>query len=118
MKCWIFVHAPIELGIERWLSDYSRVFDAWQDGGVTGIVVGRLGFKAPDGSFTRLYTADPKVYKSFGVAPPPEGSRQPERERKLQEILDNAASRGWHIMVFDVPGGEEVFLRKRIPTVR
>ena len=105
MKCWIFVHAPIQLWIERWLSDYKRVFDAWEDGGVTGIVVGRLGFTEADGTPTRLYGADPKVYESFGVTPPPPEPRNSEKEKKLQEILDNAAARGWHIMVFSVPGG-------------
>ena len=34
------MHNPLE----RWLDDYPRIFDAWEEGGVGGIVVGRLWF--------------------------------------------------------------------------
>src|SRR5438477_117456 len=35
---WIFLHDPLE----RFFSNYQRTFDAWAEGGVRGIVVGRL----------------------------------------------------------------------------
>ncbi len=105
MDCWIFVHAPVENWIERWIDNYKRVFDAWEDGGVRGIVVGRLQFRQPDGAYIRAFRPAPKVYDSFGVTPPADEPRKPEQEKKLHEILDDAASRGWKIMSFSVPGG-------------
>ena len=30
MEAWIFVHNPLE----RWIEDYKRIFDAWEDGGI------------------------------------------------------------------------------------
>jgi hypothetical protein len=105
MESWIFLHVPIERWVERWIDHYEQIFDAWEDGGVRGLAVGRLHFLQEDGTHIRAFAPDPKVYESFGVTPPPEGPREPEKEKKLQEILDNAAARGWPILIFDVPGG-------------
>lgn len=105
MESWIFLHFPIELWVRRWIDNYEQIFDAWEDGGVRGLAVGRLRFLQPDGSFIRAFAPDPKVYEAFGVTPPPEEHREPEKEKILQKILDNAAARGWSIMIFDVPGG-------------
>ena len=105
MESWIFLHFPIELWVRRWIDNYEQIFDAWEDGGVRGLAVGRLRFLQPDGSFIRAFAPDPKVYEAFDVTPPPEEPREPEKEKILQKILDNAAARGWSIMIFDVPGG-------------
>ena len=70
-----------------------------------GRVAGRLRLLQPDGSFARAVTPDPKVYDRFGVSPPADEPIDAEKEKKLHEILDNAADRGWHIMAFDAPGG-------------
>ena len=105
MEAWIFVHTPIEYWIERWISNYKTIFDAWEDGGVRGIVVGRMSFLREDGMHIRAFAPDPKVYESFDLSPPPEEPRDPAKERVLHEILDNAASRGWQILTFSVPGG-------------
>ena len=105
MESWIFLHFPIERWVERWIDNYEQIFDAWQDGGVRGLAVGRMRFLQEDGSYIRTFAPDPKVYESFGVTPPPEEPREVEKEKKLEEILDNAAARGWPIMIFDVPGG-------------
>ena len=105
MESWIFLHFPIELWVRRWIDNYEQIFDAWEDGGVRGLAVGRLRFLQPDGSFIRAFAPDPKVYEAFDVTPPPEEHREPEKEKNLQKILDNAAARGWSIMIFDVPGG-------------
>ena len=51
MTPWIFVHDPLE----HWLGDYRRTFDAWHDGGVRGIVVGRLWFRQADGNGISLW---------------------------------------------------------------
>ena len=37
---WMYIHNPIE----HWMADYQRTFDAWDEGGVRGIVVGPLRF--------------------------------------------------------------------------
>ncbi len=105
MESWIFLHFPIELWVHRWIDNYEQIFDAWEDGGVRGLAVGRLRFLQPDGSFIRAFAPDPKVYEAFDVTPPLEKHREPEKEKILQKILDNAAARGWSIMIFDVPGG-------------
>ena len=105
MESWIFLHMPIEYWHTSWIDNYETIFDAWEDGGGRGRAVGRLRFQQEDGSIARAFVPDPKVYDSFGVSAPPEEPREPEKERKLQEILDNAAGRGWPILIFDVPGG-------------
>ena len=96
------------------MSNYQRIFDAWADGGVRGIVFGcqRFHQQVPEsGSFYQPYrsgatlptfAADPKVYKSFGVAPPADVPRDPMKEKQLQAMLDNAASRGWEILLFGI----------------
>jgi hypothetical protein len=93
---WIFTHSPLE----RWMADYRRIFDAWEDGGVRGIIVGYMHFVQEDGTTIPSFPADPQVYEAFGVAPPPETPRDPEKEKQLQALLDDAASRGWEIMIF------------------
>jgi len=101
MEAWIFVHDPLE----RYLDDYQRIFDAWEAGGVRGIVVGYLAFSGENGERVPTFQSDPAVYKSFGVDPPKESPRAPEKEKRFQAMLDNAAARGWHIMTFYVGGG-------------
>ena len=98
---WIFTHSPLE----HWLDDYKRTFDAWEEGGVRGIVFGYLRFVQEDGTSICTFPPDPKVYEAFGVSPPPETPRDPDKEKRLHAMLDDAASRGWHIMTFSVPGG-------------
>ncbi len=104
MVPWVFVHQPLE----HWLSNYQSTFDAWADGGVRGILVGRLAFEqqVPEsgalnhGASLPTFAPDPKVYKSFGVTPPADLPRDPKKEKQLQALLDNAASRGWDILFF------------------
>jgi len=103
---WMYMIFPIE----QWLTDYQRTFDAWADGGVRGIVIGPLHFydEVPRFDFTYqrpgarfpTFAPDPQIYRSYGVAPPQAGRRDPEKEKQLQGLLDNAASRGWEIMAF------------------
>lgn len=105
MESWIFLHMPIEYWHERWIDNYKSIFDAWADGGVRGLAVGRLRFAQEDGSFARAFAPDAKAYEDLGVTPPPPEPRDPAKEAKLQEILDDAAGRGWPIWIFDAPGG-------------
>ena len=101
MTSWMFILNPFE----RWaplLEDYKRVFDLWEEGGVRGIVVGRLVFTNADGTTMPTFPADPEVYAAFGVSPPPAAPRDLDREKRFCGLLDEAAARGWQIMIFDV----------------
>mgnify|MGYP001211282502 CR=1 FL=1 len=96
MKTWTFVHNPLEY----WLDDYKRIFDAWHDGGMRGIVIGRMFFQQDDGTQIPTYRADPECYKALGVPPPPDAPTDPAKEKRFHAMLDDAAARNWHIMIF------------------
>jgi hypothetical protein len=101
MTPWMFILNPFE----RWeplLTDYKRIFDLWEEGGVRGIVVGRLVFTSPDGTTMPTFPADPQIYAGFGVDPPPEAPRDREKEKCFYGLLSEAAARHWQIMIFDV----------------
>ena len=101
MKCWIFVFNPLE----RYMADYRRIFDAWQDGGVTGIVVGRMFFMRDDAAgadgTVPAFPQDPTAYRRLGLAAPAAERRDEEKEKALSAMLDDAKRRDWHIMVFN-----------------
>lgn len=105
MQCWMFCHVPLEHWNERWIANYKTMFDAWEDGGVTGIVFGRMRFLLPDGSSRRAYPPDPRVFESFSVSPPEPEEYDLVRVKVMHRILDDAAGRGWHILFFALPGG-------------
>ena len=65
----------------------------------TGIVVGYLQFKEPEGT-APVFAPNPQIYQDHGETPPEVGCRNPEKEKKLQAMLDDAAGRGWRIMTF------------------
>ena len=106
MAAWIYMFYPIE----RWLDGYERTLDAWEEGGVRGLVVGPLiffkDFPAFDLTYswpgTRLpaFAADPKIYQRYGLDPPAEAPRDPKKEKQLQGLIENAAARGWDILFF------------------
>lgn len=110
---WMYMIFPLE----QWLDDYKRTFDAWSEGGVRGIVIGPLRFwdGPPTFDFTyrragaRLgtFAPDPKIYAQFGVDPPAPLPRDARKEKQLQGLLDEAASRNWEIMLFG-PGYQGV----------
>ena len=97
MDFWVFTHSNARL--EHWLDRYHERFDVWEEGGVTGIVVGYLQFKEPDGP-APVYAPDPRIYEDRGEVPPDVPRRNPEKEKQLQAMLDDAAGRGWRIMTF------------------
>ena len=101
MTPWMFILNPLE----PMLAEYPATFDAWEAGGVRGIVIGRLLFEQDDGSTIRTFASDPGVYDSHGIAPPEPGPRDHRKEKQLHALLDNAAGRGWKIMIFvSLPG--------------
>ena len=48
MKAWVFLCNDSPL--EHWMEGYMERFDAWEEGGVTGLVVGRMQFCQTDGT--------------------------------------------------------------------
>ena len=60
MECWMFVH-QLQGWNEEWIANYEGTFDAWEDGGVRSLAVGRLGFPQADGSKILTHAPDPKV---------------------------------------------------------
>ena len=98
MKAWVFLCNDSPL--EHWMEGYMERFDAWEEGGVTGLVVGRMQFCQTDGTPVRGYAPDPKVYADHGETPPDDGPRDLEKERRLLAMLDDAAGRGWPITIF------------------
>jgi hypothetical protein len=89
------------LPFEPYLTDYKTTFDAWEDGGVQGLMIGRMFFSQENGGEINAYPLDSKVYESFGLGKLPELPRDPEKEKLLHAMLDDAAARGWQIMIFD-----------------
>jgi len=59
-------------------------------------------FTAPDGSTVPTFVHDPEVYAGFGVEPPPAQGRDADKEKRFSALLDNAAARGWRVMIFEV----------------
>lgn len=102
MEAWVFTCSDSPL--EHWLDGFETRFDAWEEGGVTGIVVGRMAFRQDDGSTIPAYAPDPEVYKALGAEVPAPSPRDLQKEKKLQAMLDNAAARGWRILIFSGVG--------------
>lgn len=98
MKLWVFTCNDSPL--EHWLDGFKERFDAWEAGGVRGLVVGRMIFRQEDGSSISAYAPDPKVYAAFGEEPPAVGRRDLDKEKQLQAMMDDAAARGWQILIF------------------
>ena len=98
MEFWVFTCSDSPL--EHWLEGFKERFDAWEAGGARGIVVGRMQFLQADGTRISAHAPDPKVYAAFGETPPEAGPRDLAKERQLQAMMDDAAARGWPIMVF------------------
>jgi hypothetical protein len=100
MHFWIFTHSMAPF--DHWMEGHRERFDAWHEAGVRGIVIGYMRFTRPDGSSVRAWTPDPALYAAHGETPP-EGPGDAQREARLREMLDDAAARGWQVMIFGAP---------------
>jgi len=113
MKLWMDVMRDVE----HILDDHERLFDAWAAGGVDGLVLGPMVFKAPDllpgvrrgaGGPPPVATFDPNPdsYRRLGVAAPaPPGDRLTERRDRLTRVLTAAKDRGWSVWIFQPSAG-------------
>src|SRR5438128_2187833 len=108
MDCWMRAGQPLEPLLEN----YPQIFDAWEAGGVRGLVVGRMVFQRADGSGSvPAFTPNAGIYADLGVQPPaPPEEEQPEKRRRLDAMLADAKGRGWPVWIFEAafgmgPGG-------------
>ena len=103
---WLYMIWPLE----QWLTDYRRTLDAWEEGGVRGIVIGPLRFwdgqpsfdftYARAGAVIQTFAPDAAIYRRHGVDPPENVRLDPAKEKELHGLLDDIAKRGWEIMLF------------------
>ncbi|MFA6107714.1 MAG: hypothetical protein WDA75_02995 [Candidatus Latescibacterota bacterium] len=98
MEVWMRIGQPLEPVME----EYPRIFDAWEAGGVRGLVFGRLLFTDPQGGFTvPAIPSRPGAYRDRGIEPGPAPAGPPaDQERLLHRMLDDAKARGWTVLVF------------------
>ena len=118
MNLWMDVMRDIE----HLMGDYQRIFDGWQEGGVTGMVIGPPVFHAEQltSGTTKVPREKPpvpifdpnhEVYRRFGVEPPPDPEeKDPGQRALLREALQAAKDRGFCIFFFQAqvgagPGG-------------
>lgn len=103
---WMYMIYPLE----QWLSEPRRILDAWESGGVRGIVIGPLRFwdGPPTFDFTyrragatiSAFAPDPAIYRKHGVDPPENVRLDAAKEKQLHVLLDDIRRRGWELMLF------------------
>ena len=97
------LEAWIRIGpMEPVMDDYQRVFDAWEAGGIRGLVFGRLSFLDEEGRPSiPAYPAKPSAYRDRGMeVEEVQVPRDAGREQQLHAMLDDAKGRGWTTLVF------------------
>lgn len=106
--------------LEHVLDDHERLFEAWAAGGVTGLVLGPLEFRAakllPGTRYVPgpqapmpTFDPDPAVYRRFGVETPPAPTETlPERRAQLDRMLTAAKDRGWSVYIFQAWAGAQM----------
>ena len=100
---WIRIGQPLEAV----MSDYERIFDAWEQGGIRGLVFGRLVFADEQGQSTiPAFKGDPAPYQKRGLkAELRDVPLQPDKEKLLHAMLADAKNRGWTVMIFAPASG-------------
>lgn len=97
MEAWMRIGQPLE----PVLDDYPRIFDAWEAGGINGLVIGRLLFAGEDGAATvPAFGGDPEPYRRRGIEATAGPRPDPSKEARLHAMLDEAKARGWTVLVF------------------
>jgi hypothetical protein len=122
LVAWMYMIWPLE----QWLTDQDRTLDAWESGGVRGIVIGPLRFWDGPPSFDYSYrragatihafAPDPAIYRKHGVDPPENIRLDAAKEKQLHALLENIARRKWEVMCFGPghygrlkPGSADIF---------
>jgi hypothetical protein len=114
LELWMRVGQPLEAV----LSDQEQILDAWQSGGVRGLVIGRLVFQpnspaAASGAWggnrqdaVWAFAPNHTVYRRWDVPPPPDPPEQfPERREQLDRLIERAKGRGWPVYLFEPGAG-------------
>jgi hypothetical protein len=113
MNLWMDVMRDLE----HVMDDYERIFDAWAEGGVDGLVIGPMTFDATPllagakpGATSRpptpTFDPNPKIYQQLGVEPPAAPQeKSPEKRALLERTLTAAKERGWSVMIFTPAAG-------------
>jgi hypothetical protein len=98
LQPWIRIGQPLEAVVD----DYERIFDAWEAGGIRGLVFGRLLFTDDDGGFTvPAYRSDPEIFRQRGIElQATDAPLNADKEKRLQVMLDDAKRRGWGVLIF------------------
>ena len=97
LSAWMRIGQPLE----PVLDDCDRCLDAWEAGGVRGLVVGRLLFADAEGAHTvPAFEGKPEAYRSRGMQSDTAHATDPKRHRQLQYLFDEAKKRGWTTMIF------------------
>ena len=118
MKVWMDVMRDLEHVMEN----HERLFSAWAEGGVDGLVMGPPVFNAADlmpGVRSRekgsepvpTYEPNPEVYRRFGVTPPDTVPVPKGRRALLEKTFAAAKNLGWSVWIFQPqtgmgPGGD------------
>ncbi|MBI2190463.1 MAG: hypothetical protein HYU36_00595 [Planctomycetes bacterium] len=121
MKFWM----DVMRGLEPLMEDHQRIFEAWNEGGVDGLVLGPMVFGADPLKWGEkisrpparaAFDPDERVYRRMGVeAPQAPAEKEPEKRRQLERMLEAAKDLGWSIWIFTPgagmgPGGKGHFL--------
>src|SRR3954465_4111958 len=111
MKVWM----DIMRDVEQLVQGYARFYDAWEAGGVDGLVIGPLefgtskllpGIKWESSAHpTATFDPDPAIYARLGVAAPPPARPEPQLRAGLSKALTAAKDRGWSIYIFQASAG-------------
>lgn len=104
LQCWMAISEPFE----PVMNEYERIFDAWESGGVRGLLgFGRMLFQDTQGQCTiPAFPSNPQVYRDRGLEPHVrEAQPDPVKEKQFHAMLDNAKARGWSIFIFSPGSG-------------
>jgi hypothetical protein len=112
MKLWMDVMRDLE----SVMADHDRIFDAWAEGGVDGLVVGPMAFDAVklqpgvkrvqcERPQAPAFDPDPAVYARLGVETPPAPEPQPDRRRLLDRTLRSARDHGFSLFIMYAESG-------------
>ena len=98
LQPWIRIGQPLE----PVMNDHKRIFDAWESGGIRGLVMGRMLFADEEGGFTiPAFPSNPDVYRKHGLEPRARSTESdPGKEKLLHAMLDDAKARGWTVLIF------------------
>jgi hypothetical protein len=106
LTAWMYMIYPLE----QWLSNFPQILDAWEAGGVRGIVIGPLRFwdGEPKFDFTygrsgatiQTFAPNEAIYKKHGVLPPQNVRLDPAKQKQLTALLTEIKRRKWDLMLF------------------